>query len=206
MVQQLSQSSMHARTLTANGEQWWHANDVAKCLGYCKPNKAITDIIPQRLLKPKSELVVDVLNRNESKAYWTNDLGLRIFLSKARKPKATLFAREMKIDTVLRNIRQEEDALTSIERAFPGEVTRQQFDVQGYRLDMYFPEHRIVVECDEHNHAAYNPAAEYKRTSVINEVLDNPRVVRFNPDAPDFNIIDVIGQIYQLVRASLVKK
>ncbi len=90
--------------------------------------------------------------------------------------------------------------------AFPGEVTKRQYCVEDYKVDMFFPEHNIVVECDEHGHCSYSRAKEEARTNTIKEVLDNPVIVRFNPDAQDFDMWGVIGQIYQHLRASLVRK
>lgn len=75
-----------------------------------------------------------------------------------------------------------------------------------YRVDLYFREHNIVVECDENGHAHYDQAKEDHRTLAIRDALDEPVLIRYNPDDAAFDIFRVIGQVHQAIRASLVKK
>ena len=74
------------------------------------------------------------------------------------------------------------------------------------KFDLYIPAHNIVVECDENGHVNYNLARERRRTRIIKEQLSNPIFVRYNPDEADFDLFGVIGEIYQHIRASRVKK
>ena len=67
-------------------------------------------------------------------------------------------------------------------------------------MDLYFPEYKIVVECDE-GHSNYKPEKEKERMEYINLSLgiDNGYWIRYNPDEKDFDISKVIGQIYILM-------
>ena len=29
---------------------------------------------------------------------------------------------------------------------------KRQFSIGSYRIDLYFPEHKLAIECDEHDH------------------------------------------------------
>ena len=37
-------------------------------------------------------------------------------------------------------------------KTFHGEKMKRQFKIGNYRIDLYFPEHKIAVECDEFDH------------------------------------------------------
>lgn len=101
--------------------------------------------------------------------------------------------------------------MSVIRDCFPGEIMRYQAEVlsdvgRAYRVDLLFPEHNIVVECDENGHAAYDIEGEEERTNTIISKLQGPSIIRFNPDSPTFNIHKVVGRIFQEIRASLVKQ
>jgi very-short-patch-repair endonuclease len=74
----------------------------------------------------------------------------------------------------------------------------QQYKVAPYYIDLYFPDYRIAVECDEEGHRRYSPKEERKRENYIEQRL-NCIFVRFNPDSPKFNIGDVINEIIVLI-------
>ena len=75
-------------------------------------------------------------------------------------------------------------------------MTRQ-FRVGPYRVDLYIHEVNIVVECDENDHANYDPDSESKRTTEINRILA-PKWVRYNPDD---RIYGAVQQINALIYA-----
>ena len=74
----------------------------------------------------------------------------------------------------------------------------QQYRVSSYRVDLYFPEQRIAVECDEEDHRRYRRAEEEKRQFYI-EQATGCTFVRFNPDDSNFHIGDVIHDIMMLI-------
>jgi len=92
----------------------------------------------------------------------------------------------------------EQQNLSFITNAFKIEEAIPQYPVGKYRLDLYFPKYKIIIECDENGHADRHPDKEHDREIFVNKELgitmDN--WVRFNPDAKMFNIASVIGQIY----------
>lgn len=80
--------------------------------------------------------------------------------------------------------------------AFEGERMLRQYSILGYRIDLYFPDHNIFVECDENNHRAYDRKSEQLRTKVLSQT--GCKWIRYNPDEKGFDIIRVINQIYRL--------
>lgn len=84
-------------------------------------------------------------------------------------------------------------------KAFAGEDMRAQFPVCGFRVDLYFPEHRIAVECDEHGHRDYCEAGERAREEAITSAL-GCRWVRYDPYAAGFDVFDLINRVLRLMR------
>ena len=93
---------------------------------------------------------------------------------------------------------KEQEAIGQIVRAFKHHETIKQYKVDGYRVDLYFPVHRIAIECDEHGHGNYCVQEECLRQEYIEKMLDCT-FVRYNPDVKNFNIIEVIQRIMMLI-------
>jgi len=100
---------------------------------------------------------------------------------------------------------KEQQYLSSIADAFKTERVVDQYKVECknniYYLDMYFPDYKIVIECDEDGHADRKPDYDGNRTKDINKVLGitDYNWIRFNPDEENFDhhfVAKVIGQIY----------
>ena len=69
-----------------------------------------------------------------------------------------------------------------------------QYKVGNYRVDLYFPQIRLVIECDENNHSGYDQVNEVKRHEYIEKTL-NCVIYRYNPDSKDFFIYRLIYEI-----------
>jgi very-short-patch-repair endonuclease len=82
--------------------------------------------------------------------------------------------------------------------AFKGENMKTQHPVLDYRIDLYFPDYNLAIECDENGHSDRSPAEERRRRRRITKKI-NCQWLRFNPDSTDFNIFDVINQIFTII-------
>ena len=71
-------------------------------------------------------------------------------------------------------------------------ISELEFKCDRYSIDLYFPNERVAVECDEHDHGAY--VNDDERQLAIEERLDCV-FFRFNPDDPDFNLHVFIGRL-----------
>ena len=76
---------------------------------------------------------------------------------------------------------KEQKPLQNIMDVFKGEEMLTQFSVGGYKIDLYFPRHKLAVEV--------------RRQKYIENKL-GCQFIRFNPDARDFNIFEVANRIF----------
>lgn len=97
---------------------------------------------------------------------------------------------------------KEQMTLSDITNVFKTELFDDQFKVGKYSLDLYFPEYKIIVECDENNHSDRDEYKEKERMDYINTSLnvDNGHWIRYNPDEKEFDVSKVIGRILMIMR------
>ncbi len=74
-------------------------------------------------------------------------------------------------------------------------VIEKQYIVGNYRVDWYIPKYNIIIECDENNHKYYDKLIDNRRTSYIDNVLKNPKWIRFSPELKNFNIGTVLNNL-----------
>lgn len=77
---------------------------------------------------------------------------------------------------------------------FTNENKIDQFCIGGYRIDLYFSDYKLAIECDENGHYSRNQDHEKIRQSYIES--HGVSFIRFNPDDDCFNIYRVIGNIH----------
>jgi very-short-patch-repair endonuclease len=73
-----------------------------------------------------------------------------------------------------------------------------QYIVLGYRIDLYFEQYKIAIECDEYGHSDRNSLEEKERENKIKDFL-NCKFVRFNPNIENFDLSIVINQILKMI-------
>uniref|UniRef100_A0A6C0CJW5 DUF559 domain-containing protein n=1 Tax=viral metagenome TaxID=1070528 RepID=A0A6C0CJW5_9ZZZZ len=93
----------------------------------------------------------------------------------------------------------EKDTIGMIQRAIPFESIPQ-FNLGEYRIDLYFPDLNIAVECDENNHAAYDQCKEITRYNFIRKHL-RCEILRYDPYAVNFSVCDTIRTIIERILA-----
>lgn len=96
---------------------------------------------------------------------------------------------------------KEQQTLSAICNVFKTENTIPQYPVGNYNLDLYLPDYKIIVECDEHGHRDRKENKEREREEFVNISLSITmnNWVRFDPDAVDFELSAVIGRIYMKI-------
>lgn len=72
-----------------------------------------------------------------------------------------------------------------------------QYSIGEYRIDLYFPDLLVAVECDENGHSDRTLEDEKEREKFIVNQL-KCQFIRFNPDVHDFNIGTVIHKIFNI--------
>jgi hypothetical protein len=75
--------------------------------------------------------------------------------------------------------------------------TIRQYRVLNYKIDLYIPEWKLAVECDEFDHRDREKTYEEERQDNIEKKLEC-KFVRFDPQAPDFDLAALVGRILQI--------
>jgi very-short-patch-repair endonuclease len=70
---------------------------------------------------------------------------------------------------------------------------KRQYTMEKYRVDLYFIDHKLVIECDENNHIDRDPGEEKVRENYITS-LGN-KIIRYNPNIPSFDLSNVLREI-----------
>ena len=98
------------------------------------------------------------------------------------------------------------DVITNLLHAFQCENVCRQFACEKCRIDLYFIDHKIAVECDElHHMSESNKIKDEMRETMLKQKL-NCEFIRFNPFDPQFNVFELIGKIHSAITEKLKMK
>ena len=112
---------------------------------------------------------------------------------------ATDFAKQLGINVHdHKYLSKERETLSYILTVFKGQEMKEQYTVDGYRIDLYFPTHKLAIECDEFGHKDRDIGYEVTRQKYIETKLACT-FIRYNPDAKDFDIFIVINSIMKYI-------
>ena len=81
---------------------------------------------------------------------------------------------------------------------FKGEEILNQFNTDGYRINLYFPRHKLAVDCDEFGHKERGIEYEVRRQKYIENKLGF-HFVRINTHARGFNIFEVAYRVFSCI-------
>lgn len=132
--------------------------------------------------------------------------GVIRLLVRTRKPEANEFAINLGIQIERRKFTcTETDCIDYIMKAFYGENMIKQYNVNNLRIDLYFPDYKLAIECDEYNHK-YRVDADKKRQENIESMIENCVFIRFHPEEKDFDIVHVVNRIFQHIKTYIQTK
>ena len=98
----------------------------------------------------------------------------------------------------------ENQTIGFIENSFKGITNiKRQHIIGKYRVDMYFVEYKLAIECDENNHADRNETDELERQAYI--IAQGNQIIRFNPNEQNFDLSNVLNAIYKVIFKSVKK-
>ena len=95
-------------------------------------------------------------------------------------------------------VRKEGGTIYTIQNVSEEISMKRQFSIESYRIDLYFLEHKLASECDEHDHKDRDISYEIRRQKFIENQL-NCKFIRYNPDPKDFMIQSVLNKICQYI-------
>ena len=78
-----------------------------------------------------------------------------------------------------------------------------QYRVEKYFIDLYFPEHKLGIEIDENCHLDRSEIKEQEREETIKNAAIS--LIRINPDKEGFDIFDEISEIQGFIYESSIK-
>ena len=195
-------------TLTIDGKSWTRGREPVQALGYSKHTKTahvIKDLCTAENIRQKDQLigVVDTSVQwpANSQKYdlYINEEGMHELVLKSSMFNATDFAKAFGINIHdHKYLSKERETLSCILKAFKGQEMKEQYTVDGYRVDLYFPSHKLAIECDEFGHKDRDIGYEVTRQKYIETKL-GCTFIRYNPDAKDFDIFIVINSIMKYI-------
>ena len=103
-------------------------------------------------------------------------------------------------DTKIKNIIMslENQTIGFIHNSFINIIdVKRQFPFDKYKVDLYFPLYKLVVECDENNHEDREPNYEMLRENYI--ISTNNSIIRFNPNDNLFDLSIVLREINKIL-------
>jgi very-short-patch-repair endonuclease len=79
---------------------------------------------------------------------------------------------------------------------------KRQYKIGNYNVDLYFIDHKLVVECDENNHYDRNQTDELIRENFIKSFSN--KIIRFNPNAKNFDLSNVLQEIHSIIYKQVI--
>lgn len=75
--------------------------------------------------------------------------------------------------------------------------TKRQLYIGKYRVDLYFIDYKLVIECDEFDHRDRDIIEEKKREEYL-QSLGN-KIIRYNPNEKNFDLSNVLNKINKIL-------
>jgi prophage antirepressor-like protein/very-short-patch-repair endonuclease len=184
-------------TVEFGGVCYYRGNDLARMLGYQDPKHAVKTHVPTESKVRGIDIgLTGSMNRLKSK--YVTSSGASSLVYRSRLPYSLDIARiiGMPISVKYKAYYHEMSTINAIMAAFKSTRMLYQHTVDKHRVDLYFPDYRLAIECDENNHKAYDGAKEILRQQFITNTL-GVSWIRYDPDEKDFNILSVINKVHK---------
>jgi very-short-patch-repair endonuclease len=178
-----------------DGSYLYKVKDIGKYLGLKNIRVSLANH-PYDIIKIKCNTVTGPQDTN-----FLSCEELQKLLCRSNKPKAKDLANILGIE-IMSHMRYEQETVGYILEAFDGEEMLLQYKVKKYLIDLYFPQYKLAVECDEgHHERESNALRDVGREREISETL-SCSFIRYKPHKKGFSIFKVINQIHRFIRCS----
>ena len=165
----------------------------------------MSDLTKQQIRKYKIDRE-RLIKGSKHSMYVHEDILIPIIMqSRLSDSKTIKFRTDLGFNQINLILKKEQSVIESIRDAFKGKDIRIQYTVLGYRIDLYFYEHKLAIEIDELGHNDRNTDYEIKRQREIEKEL-NRVFITTNPDAANFNMNRLKKQIYKHIIKSKEEK
>lgn len=79
---------------------------------------------------------------------------------------------------------------------------KRQYVFKPYKVDLYFIDYKLVIECDENNHIDRDPKYEIVREKYI--ISLGNKIIRYNPNEPTFDLSKVLRDINKVLFSGVI--
>ena len=182
-------------------QPWFKRADLGRYLGIVKVKNSMH--IPSHFMCKRQDIEADRYSplgrvKNHHDVFVNLDDVLEI-VTKSRKPQVLEIAKALGINIHKQKfLSKEQETISIIMQVFKGIKMIDQYTVDNYRIDLYFPKHKLAVECDEFGHNDRDVNYEVTRQKYIEAKL-RCQFIRFNPDAKDFKMENVLNEIFRFI-------
>ena len=178
------------RCVEYNNEKWYALTDIGDFLGIKRlSNKVFNTEKYRKILKMQTK-------GGKQNIVAVNINGVKQVLQSSRSINKEKLITYLNIDMNIIFDCKESYYLKIISLSFKSFKQNFQYDVDGYRIDLYFPDYNLAIEVDEFNHIDRNKVDDMIREKHITQKL-GCKFIRFNPDEKNFNIGDIISNILE---------
>jgi very-short-patch-repair endonuclease len=192
------------RFITDDGFEAYYSTDIGNILGIKRVRDSFKQFNEDEIVSPANRQKYEIATyqqyrdniRKNNKMILLTKQGLVRFVSISRSVRANDLAKFLGIPVHgARFTPVEADTLKIIMDAFNGDNMKLQHKFGDYKVDLFFPDHNLIIECDERGHSDRDPRYEKTRQEFIER--EGHKFIRYNPHDPDFSIINVINSIYR---------
>ena len=181
---------INIRCVEYNNEKWYALTDIGDFLGIKRlSNKVFNTEKYRKILKMQTK-------GGKQNIVAVNIHGVKQVLQSSRSINKEKLITYLNIDMNIIFDCKESYYLKIISSSFKSLKQNFQHNVDGYRIDLYFPDYNLAIEVDEFNHIDRNKVDDMIREKHITQKL-GCKFIRFNPDEKNFNIGDIISNILE---------
>ena len=119
----------------------------------------------------------------------------------SRSPKAIEFRSKLGFSQYDIILKKRIISMKIISNVFVGENMQTQYNVLGYKIDLYFHDYKLAIEVDGKGHRDRNIDHEIKRQKAIEEKLDC-KFIRIDPDEENFNVFKAQNEVFRHIKKS----
>ena len=150
--------------VTINEKPWTRAREVCRARQYGKATKTadvVKQLCSQENYAHKWQLTgfvfetkpMDWPKDSKKDDYYINEDGMCELLIGSQQPMEKELAEYMGIKIIgHKYVRKEADTIYTIQKVFKGISMKRQFSIGSYRIYLYFPEHKLAIECGKRDH------------------------------------------------------
>ena len=164
-------------------------SDIGKILNMSNIRGVIRNLEKNYINKPTN-------GGNQTKTYIPYKELLKL-ITRSRKNSCIDFAKNIDVDILSKYcLSIETDTISCILKTFEGHVMVPQYRVGNYRIDLYFPEYKLAIECDEPQHLRPNNIEADKIREMYISLNTGCTFYRFAPYDKSFDLFKFLNDIY----------